>query len=220
MSSKARTVAFCEAIIKADLGIKWDCNGRLNHATSEVLEIMKKAGCTYLNLGCESLDDVVLAKMRKGLTVSQIYRGVEATVAAGITPGLNFMWGNYGDTYETLDKAVAFLKEHDGTAELRTIRPVSPYPGSELYRSAVSEGLLEGAEDFYERQHSNSDLFLHSFTFMEGIAPDEGNLALAKANAELVFSYHKRCALSTVKGALRFYHGKTPAEEFRGFRPV
>jgi len=216
MSSKARSVELAEALMP--LKIKWDCNGRLNHATHEVLKVMKQAGCNYINYGIEALDDKVLAKMKKGLTVSQIENGISATIKVGLTPGLNFMWGNYGDTVLTLQKAVRFLKKYDGVAELRTIRPVTPYPGSALYRRAVDNGLLSGPEDFYERRHTNSDLF--TVSFMDGIPPREGDLHLMAANKELVNAYYERCARRTNLHAELFYKRQIPAEHFRGFRAV
>ena len=220
MSSRERVHAFCEEILYQNVQKwwKWDCNGRLNYADPETLEIMKRAGCNYINYGCESLSQEALNKMKKGLTVSQIHRGVENTKKARILMGLNFMWGNYGDNYESLRKAVGFLKRYDGVSELRTIRPVTPYPGSPLFQDARDKGLLDSCEDFYERKHTNSDLC--TVSFMGGISRWDAHSALANANAELVSAYHQRCATATNKAALRFYGGLTDPEEFRGFRPI
>ena len=41
MSSRERTLNLCQAFIDADLGIKWDCNGRLNFADIDVLQTLK-----------------------------------------------------------------------------------------------------------------------------------------------------------------------------------
>lgn len=60
MSSKKRTIEICEAFLEEDLRIKWDCNGRLNYATKEVLDVMKQAGCVYINYGIEAFDDEIL----------------------------------------------------------------------------------------------------------------------------------------------------------------
>jgi hypothetical protein len=49
MSSKERTIKLCEEFIKANLNIKWCCNERLNFASKDVLKIMKKAGCVFIN---------------------------------------------------------------------------------------------------------------------------------------------------------------------------
>jgi hypothetical protein len=125
-----------------------------------------------------------------------------------------------GDSYESLEKAVAFLKKYDGIAELRTIRPPSPYPGSPLYRDAIRDGLLESVSDFYERKHTNSDLLTGSCCYLPSASAWEVHSALARAKTELVSAYHTRCAVATNKSALRFYGGLTDPEEFRGYRPT
>ena len=35
--------------------------------------------------------------------------------------------------------------------QVRTIRPVTPYPGCPLYYEAIEKGLLEGPDDFYNK---------------------------------------------------------------------
>jgi radical SAM superfamily enzyme YgiQ (UPF0313 family) len=97
---------------------------------SGILATMKRAGCVFINYGIEALDDTVLANMNKKLTVAQIIKGVENTIAEEIHPGLNVIWGNIGDIAETLREGVDFIIKYTTHAQLRTIRPVTPYPGS------------------------------------------------------------------------------------------
>ncbi len=215
MSSEKRTVEICEAILSLPFKIKWDANGRLNHATRQLLSLMRKSGCEYINYGIESLDQGVLNQMKKGLTVEQIHQGVEATIAAGIVPGLNIIWGNHGDTIESLNRGVEFLLQYDSCAELRTIRPVSPYPGSPLYDDAIKAGLLEGPEDFYENKHKNSDLLTVNFT---DIPDKDFHEALWRANNQLIWNYSDKRAQRVVNQGERLYmKGDT---SFRGFREV
>jgi radical SAM superfamily enzyme YgiQ (UPF0313 family) len=133
MSSVERAQGLCEAMLSEKLDIKWDCNGRLNYAKPDLLKLMKRAGCVFINYGIEAMDDVVLKNMRKGLTTKQIVNGVEATLNSGISPGYNIIFGNIGDNRETLKKGVDFLIKYDDGAQMRTIRPVTPYPGSPLF---------------------------------------------------------------------------------------
>jgi anaerobic magnesium-protoporphyrin IX monomethyl ester cyclase len=215
MSSVDRTTAICEALLEAGLGLKWSCNGRLNYARKPLLELMKRAGCVFINYGIESLDDQVLKNIKKGLCVAQIIEGIEATLAAGISPGLNIIFGNIGDSRTTLRKGVEFLLKYDDQAQLRTIRPVTPYPGSELYDYAVDSGLLGGCEDFYERKHSNSDLLSVNFT---GLSDEEFHGALLEANTILLKNHSEKKLAATLDAAQRLYlHGDAT---FRGFRPV
>ncbi|MBI4284064.1 MAG: radical SAM protein [Chloroflexi bacterium] len=213
MSSVQRTVALCEAFIKANLSIKWNCNGRLNYAKPEVLKVMKKAGCVFINYGIESLDDNMLKVMHKNLTVAQITRGIEATLAEGISPGFNIIFGNIGETPEILQKGVDFLLKYDDHSQLRTIRPVTPYPGCDLYYYAIEKGLLKDCADFYENKHINSDLLSVNFT---GLSDDEFYRVLFEANKTLLENYYQHLSESMIGVAERLYFQKDAS--FRGFR--
>lgn len=213
MSTIERTISLCEAFIKADLNIKWDCNGRLNYAKQEVLRVMKKAGCVFINYGIEAMDDQVLKNIRKSLTTEQIIKGIEVTLDAGISPGFNILFGNIGDKQETLDKGVEFLLKYDDGSQLRNIRPVTPYPGCGLYYDAIEKGLLKDCEDFYENKHINSDLLAVNFTDM---SDEEFHQALLKANIRLFENYFRKKAESTVKIAEKLYLNHDSS--FRGFR--
>lgn len=212
MSSRKRTESLCEAIIKAELDIKWSCNGRLNFADLETLKLMKKAGCVFINYGIESVDDRVLQMMNKSLTVKQIIKGVENTIEVGISPGLNILFGNIGDDIRTLSKAYEFLMDYDDCAQMRTIRPVTPYPGSQLYYDAITKGLLSGCEDFYNK-HTNSDLITVNFTDM---TDDRIHKCLYDVNTELTSRYFSRKATEAQREAEKLYIEKNM--NFRGFR--
>ncbi len=213
MSSVRRTRELCEALLAAELGVRWCCNGRLNVATPELLRLMRQAGCVFINYGIEAVDDTVLRNMNKQLTVAQITAGIEATLAAGISPGYNIIWGNLGDNRETLRKGVEFLLKYDDHAQLRTIRPVTPYPGSPLYDEALRRGLLAGPEDFYEHKHVNSDLLAVNFT---DLSDDEFHAALFEANRTLLGAYHRDQYRQQVRTARRLYLKRDAT--FRGFR--
>jgi radical SAM superfamily enzyme YgiQ (UPF0313 family) len=213
MSSIPRTISLCEDIIKSGLKFKWDCNGRLNYAKPKVLKLMKQAGCVYVNYGIEAFDDQILKNMNKVLTTKQIESGIKATIEAGMAPGYNIIFGNIDETKETLMKGVNFLLKYDKEEEVRTIRPVTPYPGSPLYNLAIEKGLLGGIEDFYENKHTNSDLLTCNFT---KLSDQEFYQALMEANELLLDNYQARVKQDTKK-QLEDLYIKHDAS-FRGFR--
>lgn len=213
MSSKNRTLELCQAFIDADLGVKWDCNGRLNFADLEVLQKMKDAGCVFINYGIESLDNDTLRVMHKGLNRNMIIRGVENTLEVGISPGLNIIFGNINEPLSALDDAVEFLLNYDDHAQLRTIRPVTPYPGSELFDYAVEHHLLEGVEDFYENKHLNSDLLAVNFTQH---TDEEVYYALYQTNMKLIKKYQEVQSKNMESVCADLYFNKNTS--FRGFR--
>jgi radical SAM superfamily enzyme YgiQ (UPF0313 family) len=219
MSSDARIQELCEAILRLPFRIDWMCNGRLNRATPANLELMRRAGCVFVNYGVEALDDGVLEQMNKHLTVSQIHAGVQSTIKAGISPGLNVMWGNPGDTVETLQRLVAFLHIYDDGAQLRTIRPVTPYPGTALFARAVAEGRLRDTADFYERAHVNSDLpSVQWATTDDGswMSNDEFCDHLHAANARLLLKRREAIEREHNQQLRRLYGEKDAT--FRGWR--
>ena len=213
MSSKKRTLEICEAFLKANLNVRWDCNGRLNYAAPEILKVMKKAGCVFINYGIEAFDDEVLKKMNKALTTKQIIKGIDATLKAGISPGLNILFGHIGDTKDTLRKAVDFLIKYDDGAQMRTIRPVTPYPGAPLYYHAIEKGLIKDIKDFYENKHLNSDLFAANFT---ELSENELYSELSDANVRLLENYFENKKKNMAAQTKSLYSSKDAS--FRGFR--
>lgn len=213
MSSKKRTIELCDAIINSKLNIKWECNGRLNYADMDVLEKMKESGCVFINYGIESLDNPTLKVMNKALTYDMIVKGIENTLKVGISPGLNIIYGNINEPIEAIDKAVEFLLKYDDHVQLRTIRPVTPYPGSPLFDYAIEKGYIKDTEDFYENKHTNSDLLSVNFT---NYSDDEVYQKLNSANKILIdrhINIQKERMINTCDD---LYVNKN--SKFRGFR--
>ena len=138
---------------------------------------------------------------------------IKNTLDAGISPGYNIIFGNIGETRDSLQLGVDFLLKFSDFSQMRTIRPVTPYPGSPLYYHAIEQGLLEGCEDFYENKHVNSDLLAVNFTDM---SDDEFHRCLLGANKRLVANYFQKKLLSTIGQLEELYLRKN--DDFRGFR--
>ncbi len=213
MSSVRRTEELCHAFMKSGLRFKWACNGRLNYAKLDLLKLMKKAGCLFINYGIEAMDNQILKNMDKALTTDQVTKGVEATLQAGISPGLNILFGNIGENRETLRKGVDFLLKYDDGVQMRTIRPVTPYPGSPLYYHAIEKGFLKDCEDFYENKHTNSDLMAVNFT---ELSDEEFYQALYEANMMLLDNYIARRQKRNSATLKKLYIERDSS--FRGFR--
>jgi anaerobic magnesium-protoporphyrin IX monomethyl ester cyclase len=174
---------------------------------------MKRAGCVFINYGIEAMDNQILKNMSKALTTGQIINGIEATLKEGISPGFNIIFGNIGENRETLEKGVQFLLKYDDGAQMRTIRPVTPYPGSPLYYHAIEKGLLKDCEDFYERKHLNSDLMAVNFT---SLTDDEFYESLCDANLRLLKNYQDKRMDSIVSSTKKLYLERDAS--FRGYR--
>lgn len=213
MATEERVTQLCERLLREKIKIQFDCNGRLNTAKPDVIRLMKKAGCVYINYGIESLDQNVLNLMNKHQTVEEIIGGIKATVDAGINPGFNILFNNIGDNAETLKKGVDFLLKYNTYSEIRTVKPVTPYPGSDLYYYAIDKGLLSGPEDFYEKKHLNSDLLAVNFT---GMTDKEVYKLLYDCNKILLDDHYEHLKTMAIDAHRRLYFEKDCS--FRGVR--
>ena len=209
-ASNQRTIELCEVLIP--LKIKWMCNGRLNLVTPESLKMMKRSGCQFINYGIEAMDDEVLKRMGKKLTVEQIYKGIEATLNEGISPGFNIIFGHLGDDKATLRKGMEFILKYDDGSQRRTMLPVTPYPGSALFYEAIKRGLLKDTEDFYKK-HVNSDLMTVNFT---ELSDEEFYMALYETNSALLQNHYRIHLNKELAQAKDLYLNRNT--NFRGFR--
>jgi len=215
MSSEKRTIELCEQFRDSGLNFRWACEGRLNFAKLDVLKLMKETGCKYIDYGIESFDDASLKIMKKCLTTKIIVKGIENTLQVGISPGLNVIFGNIGETKEVLYKDMEFLLKYNDFGGMRTIRPVIPYPGCSLYRYVIEKGLMKDVEDFYENKLLNLDLISVNITDMTDEEFYQNLCDVNKILIEKYFDYNKEKILQKCE---MFYSTKDVS--FRGFRPL
>jgi radical SAM superfamily enzyme YgiQ (UPF0313 family) len=215
---KKRIWEFLMGIKKNNLKIKYSCNARVDIFDEESAIWLKESGCKLLNFGFESSDQKVLDLMMKHTSVEQNIKALEITKKVGIGMGLNFIWGNKGDSAESLKGNVDLIKKYNTYYQVRTIRPVTPYPGCDLYYEALERGLLSGVDDFFNK-FKNSDLLTVNFTDI----PDKKFYELLfEANKELITDHyrHRKGDMEEANNMIKsfydlYFMGKT---NFRGAR--
>ena len=201
MISERRVQEFAEAILRENIKINYWCCGRLNIVNDKIIDLMKRSGCKYIDYGIEQFDNAALKAMDKRLTEDQIVHGIELTQKNGIYVAFNIIFGNVGDTRESLKKSLWLLNKYNDYGQLRVIRPVTPYPGTPLYYEAIKKGLLKGPADFYEK-HKNLELLTVNFT---EIPDDEFHSLLFTANEGIIKDYYGHVAKSTIEKFRKVY---------------
>lgn len=176
---------FEEALDRAGLKIKYYCDIRATLVDNEVVQSLKRSGCQLVNIGFESMDQKVLDALNKGTTVEENINAAEICKNNGLVMGLNIIWANPYDSEQSLWKLVDFIKKYNTYGQTRTIRPVTPYPGSPLYTKAVASGMLDGPNGFFAK-FKNSDLITVNFT---DIPTEECYKLLFAANTELILDH-------------------------------
>lgn len=114
--------------------IKWSCETRVDIASPELFQLMKKAGCYYIFFGFESADDAILKESRKGFKVSQIKKAIGYAKDAGIVCAGSFIIGLPGETELTARKTMEFA--HDLDIYSTTFPIAVPFPGTVIRKMA------------------------------------------------------------------------------------
>lgn len=109
-------LARAEKILDGIAAKKWKLsiyfwNGmRADHITKKFVLKLKKAGCTAINFGVESVDPDVIEYIKKGVNLEQIEEAIKLTREVGIRANIFLMIGNLGDTARTVDKIKKFIE--------------------------------------------------------------------------------------------------------------
>lgn len=139
---KKRVLDICRLLVEKGLNkrLKWLCNARVD-LDYETMKAMKAAGCRLIIPGIESGSQQILDNIKKGTKVEQFYSYVSNAKKAGLLIHACYMVGNQGETKETMQATLKLaLRLNTDTAQFF---PLIPYPGTEAYEWAKSNGYIE-----------------------------------------------------------------------------
>ena len=132
---------FCEKVIKEKIDITWSCFTRVDRVNEELLRTMKKAGCHAILIGVESADEQILKNINKMISLDQVRTAVHLARKMGIETRAAFMFGNQGETEETIKKTIKYAIDLDPDEAIFNI--AIPYPGTEMYNWAKKNGYIK-----------------------------------------------------------------------------
>lgn len=134
--------AVCEGIIERKLDIEWNVFARADTVDSDLLKLMKKAGCSWLLYGAESGNAGILKTIKKGTTPDIIREGTRLATESGIHVFNSFIFGLPGETPQTARESLDFAHELDEKYGAKYgFHILSPLPGTELYDHPDEYGL-------------------------------------------------------------------------------
>jgi radical SAM superfamily enzyme YgiQ (UPF0313 family) len=139
-TNRKRVIEFCQRVREEKFELLWTCNGRVDTIDDEMLSEMKRAGCKMIRLGVESGSQEVLDKIKKGLTLEQIEKGVRMVKKHGIQALGGFMFGFPYDSKKSVEETIQFAKKLSPDQVQFSISMC--YPGTSLYEYAKEEELL------------------------------------------------------------------------------
>ena len=135
---KERACRICEGMIERHLDMTWSCNARVNNLDKDLLVLLKKAGCWLVQLGIESGNQKVLDGIKKGITLEAAQKACRLVYKAGIQVKAYFILGHPGETVETLNDTIGFMKRIP--AHYASINFMTPFPGTQLWEDVQKYG--------------------------------------------------------------------------------
>lgn len=139
---------FCDRI--QNYNLKWFAELRVDIITDSLIEKMKKAGCTNVLVGLESMDDEILSDMNKRIQSVQSERALLSLYNHGINISGNFIAVTPKETmasfYRTFDWWNRHRKYQINFVHLQLC------PGTEYYKGALESGVISDERLFIEQE--------------------------------------------------------------------
>ena len=145
VGSRPRLQEVCNIIIRDKLPFTWSCCARVDFIHVDMLRLMKQAGCWMIEYGIESGCQRIIDSMRKNITKEKISETINATYDAGIVTKGNFIFGNPGETHDSIKESIDFACKLKLNYAQHTF--LQPLPGSELYETAGKYGEFDPSWD-------------------------------------------------------------------------
>lgn len=126
-----RAKEICRKIIDGKLQIEWFAFSQVTRIDEELFSLMKRAGCYCVGYGIESVDKEVLKNIRKPNTIEQCEFAINMAKKYRLRTQAYFIFGNKGDTKETIKKTIDFALKTSPTFAF--FNKLVPYPGTEIF---------------------------------------------------------------------------------------
>ena len=137
---RENVLRFCELMVERRVDVSWVAFIRADCFNEQLAEAMKKAGCHQVLIGVESGDEQILKNIRKPIQVERTKQSIRIARKHGLDVRCAFIFGNMGETIETMQRTLDHSIELDPDLALYNIS--TPYPGTQLFQWAKDNGCL------------------------------------------------------------------------------
>lgn len=185
--NRKRLETLCEEIPRRTPHLEWVCSTRVDRIDAASAKAMKSAGCHLVRMGVESGSQVVLDRIRKGITVDQTRAAFRACREAGLDTHAHTMVGLPGETREDFRRTLRLIREIRPT--YLTMSICTPFPGTSLFEELESRGEMTEA-DYLERSITGGlhSVPIHNHLLCD-IPPGELDACLRRAYREHYFRW-------------------------------
>ncbi|HPG31097.1 MAG TPA: radical SAM protein, partial [bacterium] len=110
---------FCNEMIEKKLNMTWSCQMRLNLIDKEIIDLIKKSGCSEIKVGIESGSEEIQKSINKKIDYDRIFDKINIVKENGLCIGNYFIIGFPDETENDMEKTYELMKNIDpDSAEL------------------------------------------------------------------------------------------------------
>jgi len=189
-----RVVELCEGIRRDNLDVKWYCNTRVELVSRDLLLRMREGGCRGISFGVETGSQKILDNIQKGNTVEDAENAIRSAKEAGIKVYCSFIIGLPGETWDTIQETVAFVKSVRPTGAQFNV--AVPYPGTPMYDLALEKRWVNPSLNW-------RDLYQHSAN-MRTDALSEEELERARKTAYRHLYFNRKWLLGNLYWVFKY----------------
>ncbi len=150
-----RLAALCRALEQARLGLSYSCETHVSLVDGASAAALARAGFVTVQLGLESGDDAMLARVGKGFDTTQAERAAAHIRDADMRLEAFFMVGFPEETEESLAATRRFMERLQCHKLIYSI--FTPYPGTPLFERCRELGLLHAGYDPSLHNHQSPE---------------------------------------------------------------
>jgi anaerobic magnesium-protoporphyrin IX monomethyl ester cyclase len=147
-ADRSRALDICEGIRNRRLEFIWSCDTRADYLDELLLSEMRQSGCTRISMGVESASAAILKDINKRLSLEQLFDVTQAAKKYGIQTRYYMMAGNRGETLETFNQSLDFIRR--AKPNQFVFSQLHLYPGTAEFGIFMRHGLVS-PEMFFTR---------------------------------------------------------------------
>ena len=150
-------VRVLEELVDRKLPVRFSCYMQPKMSDSGIFQLLRKAGCVAVDFGTDSGSPAMLSSFRKPFTQSDISATSLACRKAGIDFCHSLIFGGPGETLGTIAETVSLMDELSPRAVI-AMTGIRIYPGTEMERIAIGEGVIRADQSLIQPQFYGSRL--------------------------------------------------------------
>ncbi|MFA4952620.1 MAG: radical SAM protein [Candidatus Pacearchaeota archaeon] len=139
--NKEQVIGISKEILKRNIKIIWFCNSRVDTFDEERAKWMSQSGCKVITFGVESLDEEILKRAKKNITLEQVKNAVEICKRYNIGSQLHLIFGLPGETEKTIENTIKNVIKLD--PDYAQFYCAVPFPGTEFREYVLKNNFLK-----------------------------------------------------------------------------